>query len=206
VPFRPVSDSAALLPGGFTYMGLLSLVVLALSMSADAFAAALSKGSVLNRPHFTEALCIGLLFGTVEAITPVIGWAAGVSAQAYVASLDHWTAFFVLGAVGGKMIWESTKRAEEEARPARDSFAVLLVTAIGTSIDSMAVGVTLAFINANIIVTAAAIGLATFMMATIGIMIGRVAGAAFGRAAEGLGGICLILIGAKILIQHTMFA
>jgi manganese efflux pump family protein len=193
-------------PAGFIVMGLLSLVVLALSMSADAFAAALSKGSVLNRPHFTEALRIGLLFGTVEAITPVIGWAAGLSAHVYVASLDHWTAFFVLGAVGGKMIWESAKRSEEEARPARDSFAVLLVTAIGTSIDSMAVGVTLAFINANIVVTAAAIGLATFTMATIGIMIGRVAGAAFGRAAEGIGGICLILIGAKILIQHTMFA
>ena len=173
-------------------------------MSADAFAAALSKGSALNHPRYTEALRIGLLFGIVEGITPVIGWAAGVAANTYVAAFDHWTAFLILGAIGAKMIWESVKRHQEEAKPTRHSFAILLLTAIGTSIDAMAVGVTLAFLNVNIIVTAIAIGLATFMMATLGIMIGRIAGAAFGRVAEGLGGACLMLIGTRILIEHTM--
>jgi putative Mn2+ efflux pump MntP len=187
-------------------MDLLSLAVLALSMSADAFAAALSKGSALNRPRFIEAARIGLLFGTVEAIAPVIGWAAGVSARNYVTALDHWAAFLILGLIGGKMIWESARRPEEQARQARHSFAILFMTALGTSIDSMAVGVTLAFISANIVVTAIAIGLATFTMATIGVMAGRAAGATLGRAAEGLGGLCLILIGAKILIEHTVFS
>jgi len=187
-------------------MDLLSLVILALSMSADAFAAALGKGSALRRPRFTEALRIGLLFGTVEATAPVIGWAAGVTAHAYVAALDHWAAFLVLGLIGGKMIWESAKRPEEEPGQAGRSFAVLFMTAVGTSIDSMAVGVSLAFINANIVTAAMAIGLATTAMATIGIMIGHVAGAKFGRAAEALGGLCLMLIGAKILIEHTVLA
>ncbi len=174
-------------------------------MSADAFAATLSKGCIIKCPRFSEAFRIGLLFGTVEAITPVIGWAVGISAHAYVTALDHWAAFLILGALGGKMIWESSKHSEEETRPARQSFGMLLMTALGTSIDSMAVGVTLAFINADIVVTAIAIGFATFTMATIGIMIGRVAGPALGRAAEGLGGLCLILIGTKILVEHTVF-
>ncbi len=187
-------------------MDLLSLIVLALSMSADAFAAALSKGSALNRPRFIEAARAGLVFGAVEATAPVIGWAAGVSAQIYVTALDHWAAFIILGFIGGKMIWESAKHRKEEAKPARHSFAVLFMTALGTSIDSMAVGATLAFINANIVVTAMAIGLTTFTMATTGIMIGRAAGATLGRAAEGLGGLCLILIGAKILVEHTLLS
>jgi manganese efflux pump family protein len=184
-------------------MDFLSLAVLALSMSADAFAAALSKGCALKRPRFIDAIRIGLLFGTVEAITPVIGWTAGISARAYITALDHWTAFLILGVLGGKMIWESAKPSKEETGPASQSFAVLLLTALGTSIDSMAVGVTLAFISADIVVTALAIGLATFTMATLGILIGRAAGPALGRAAEGVGGLCLILIGAKILAEHT---
>jgi manganese efflux pump family protein len=185
-------------------MNLLSLIALAFSMSADAFAAALSKGAALNRPRFSQALRIGLLFGIVEGITPAIGWAAGVAAHTYIAAFDHWTAFLILGAIGAKMIWESLKPRQEEAGPSRQSFAILLLTAIGTSIDAMAAGVTLAFLNVNIAVAAAAIGLATFMMATLGIMIGRLAGAVFGRVAEGLGGVGLMLIGTKILIEHTM--
>jgi manganese efflux pump family protein len=185
-------------------MNFASIVVLAFSMSADAFAAALSKGSALERVRFTEAVRIGFLFGVVEAVTPVIGWGAGVAANAYIAAIDHWTAFVLLGLVGGGMIWQSMRHSEEQPRLKQHSFAVLLITAIGTSIDAMTVGVTLAFLQVNIAITAMAIGLATFTMVTFGVMIGRVVGVALGRIAEGLGGVCLILIGVKILIEHTM--
>jgi len=203
-PFRPVSGRVLFPPGGLRIMNLFSIVVLAFSMSADAFAAALGKGSVLDRVRLGDALRVGLVFGIVEAITPVIGWAAGLAASAYITAIDHWIAFGLLSAIGGKMIWDSMRHPTEPARAKRHSFGLLLMTAIGTSIDAMAVGVTLAFLNANIVVTALAIGLATFVMATIGILLGRVLGEKFGRIAETLGGVGLILIGTKILIEHTM--
>lgn len=203
-PFRPASGSVLCPPGGHQIMNMFSIIVLALSMSADAFAAALGKGSALDRPQLGEAIRTGLVFGIVEAIAPVIGWGAGRAASAYITAIDHWIAFALLSAIGGKMIWDSMRRPAEQVRPKRHSFGLLLMTAIGTSIDAMAVGVTLAFLNVNIAVTALAIGLATFTMTTIGILLGRVLGGKFGRIAEILGGVGLILIGTKILIEHTM--
>jgi putative Mn2+ efflux pump MntP len=185
-------------------MNLVTTIALALSMSADAFAAALGKGAALDNPRLSEALRTGLIFGTVEAITPVIGWAAGVTASRYISGFDHWIAFTVLGAIGGKMIWESMHRAEGQQRPTQHSLGVLIGTAIGTSIDAMAIGVTLAFIKANIVVAAIAISGTTFALATLGIMIGRLIGAKLGRIAEAAGGTVLILIDAKILVDHTL--
>jgi putative Mn2+ efflux pump MntP len=183
-------------------MTYLSVILLALSMSSDAFAAALGKGAVLDRPQFREALRTGAIFGTIEAITPLIGWGLGRAASRYIAAFDHWVAFGLLAIIGGKMIWDSFQRDENDERPQRHSFWVLAVTAVGTSIDAMAVGVTLALIGANILVNALAIGTATFIMTTIGVMVGRLLGARFGKYAEGMGGVILILIGANILAQH----
>jgi manganese efflux pump family protein len=185
-------------------MNLTATLVLALSMSADAFAAALGKGAALANPRLNEALRAGLIFGTVEAITPAIGWAAGVSASRYIGAFDHWVAFIVLAVIGGKMLWESARRPEGKQKPTQHSLAVLVSTAIGTSIDAMAVGVTLALMEANIVVAALAIGGTTFALATLGIMLGRLIGARLGRIAEAGGGIMLILIGAKILVDHTL--
>jgi len=186
-------------------MSLLAIVVLAFSMSADAFAAALGKGSVLDRPPLGEALRCGLIFGTVEAITPVIGWTAGVAASAYIAAIDHWIAFALLALIGGKMIWDALRRSAEEQRPKRHSTRLLVVTAVGTSIDALAVGVSLALFGAGIVTPAIAIGLATFTMTTLGILLGRILGERFGRIAEILGGTALLIIGAKILIGHAVF-
>jgi putative Mn2+ efflux pump MntP len=183
-------------------MTYLSVILLALSMSSDAFAAALGKGAVLDRPQFREALRTGAIFGTIEAITPLIGWGLGRAASRYIAAFDHWVAFGLLVIIGGKMIWDSFQRDENDERPQRHSFWVLAVTAVGTSIDAMAVGVTLALIGANILVNALAIGTATFIMTTIGVMVGRLLGTRFGKYAEGMGGVILILIGANILAQH----
>src|SRR3979411_1720615 len=158
----------------------LAIVLLAFSMSSDAFAAALGKGALLQRPSFGEALRTGAIFGIVEAITPVIGWAAGRPASCYIAASDHWIAFGLLTAIGANMIWDSMRRPEGEEKPRRHSFGVLVVTAIGTSIDAMAVGVTLALLDADIIANALAIGMATFAMTTMGILFGRFLGGKFG--------------------------
>lgn len=202
-PLRPASGSRAA-PARWSSnpVNLFAIAALALSMSADAFAAALGKGALLDRPGLGEALRTGSVFGAVEGVTPVAGWALGVAASAYVAAIDHWIAFVLLTVIGGKMIWDSVRRPAGRERPKRHSLGVLLTTAIGTSIDAMAVGVTLAFLNAGIVVAALAIAAATFAMTTLGVLIGRVVGAKFGRIAEALGGLGLILIGAKILIGH----
>jgi putative Mn2+ efflux pump MntP len=183
-------------------MSVLPILLLALSMSADAFAAACGKGAGLERPHWGEALRTGLIFGVIEAITPVIGWAAGRAVGGYIASFDHWVAFGLLVIIGGKMIWDALQRDPEDEKPQSHSFLVLAITALGTSIDALAVGVTLALVNANIVVNALAIGAATFTMTTIGVMAGRYLGDRFGKYAEAAGGIVLIAIGIKILVEH----
>jgi putative Mn2+ efflux pump MntP len=184
-------------------MTFLPILLLALSMSSDAFAAALGKGARLDRPGLGEALRTGLIFGSIEAITPVIGWMLGRGASRYIQAFDHWIAFGLLAVIGGKMIWDSLQRPEAEEKPQRHTFTALAVTAIGTSIDALAVGVTLALVGANIIVNALAIGTATFIMVTIGVMAGRYLGEKFGRYAEGAGGVVLIVIGVKILLEQA---
>ncbi len=179
----------------------LPVLLLALSMSTDAFAAATAKGAQLDRPHLREALRAGLIFGSIEAATPVIGWALGKAASGFIAAYSHWAAFAILTAIGGKMIWDALRREPEAEKPKSHSLAVLALTAIGTSMDALAVGVTLALIGANIAVNALAIGAATFVMVTIGMMTGRLLGERFGRYAESAGGLVLILIGLAILLK-----
>ena len=183
-----------------------SLVILAFAMSTDAFAASIGKGAALRRTRFPEALRIGVIFGTVEAITPVIGWAIGLAATRFVSEWDHWIAFVLLGALGAHMIWEGFKPVEPEANdeqaPERKSVWLLAVTALATSIDAMAVGVTLAFADVNIVAAAVAIGLATTLMVTIGIMLGRAIGSLIGKRAEIAGGVVLIVIGITVVYEH----
>lgn len=185
-------------------MTVLSTLVIAFAMSTDAFAAAVSKGASLTRPRFSEALRTGAIFGFIEAMTPLIGWALGSVAAPYVEAWDHWIAFTLLGALGLHMIYNGCKRASNDAgsQKTRHSFWLLAATGFATSIDAMAVGVTLAFIDHNILVTAIAIGAATLLMVTLGVMVGRVLGAVIGRRAEILGGIALISIGSLILYEH----
>lgn len=186
-------------------MNIASTLLLALAMSTDAFAAAIGKGASLHRPKFREALRTGVIFGVIEAITPVIGWAIGLAAAQYVSRFDHWIAFILLTALGLRMIYAgvATPRVEAEQKPHRHSFWLLVVTAFATSIDAMAVGVGLAFIDVDIIPTAAAIGVATMLMVTFGVMLGRVLGNIVGRRAEILGGVVLIAIGGVILYEHV---
>ena len=184
-------------------MNPISLIFLALAMSTDAFAAAIGKGSSLHKPRFSEALRTGLIFGVIEAITPVIGWAIGQVASRFVESWDHWIAFVLLLVLGLHMIYNGFKHdAEQEEKPDQHSFLILAVTAFATSIDALAVGVGLAFVDVNIVVAAVAIGIATTVMVTIGVMLGRVLGTVVGKRAEIVGGIVLIMVGSTILYEH----
>ncbi|MEN2675148.1 manganese efflux pump MntP [Herbaspirillum huttiense] len=183
-----------------------ALLLLALAMSTDAFAAAIGKGAAMQKPRFLQALRIGLLFGVIEAITPLIGWFAGSVATKWVSEWDHWIAFVLLLVLGARMIREGLSDDDEEeeanATPQKQSVVMLALTAVATSIDAMAVGVGLAFIDVNILEAALLIGLATTTMVTIGVMVGRVLGHLIGKRAEIIGGVVLIGVGAAILYEH----
>lgn len=189
-------------------MNPIALLLLALSMSTDAFSVAISKGTSLKNPRFTEAFRMGVIFGTIEAITPIIGWLIGHSATSFIdasfiEAWDHWVAFVILAALGLHMLYEGLKPSDEMAEaPSRHSFLKLAITAFGTSIDAMAVGVSLAFVKVNILLAAGLIGLATTVMVTLGVMLGKVLGSLIGHRAEIFGGVMLIAIGAWILLSH----
>ena len=178
-----------------------TILVLAMSMSVDAFAVSIGRGAAIGRPRVSEALRTGMVFGLVEAATPILGWAAGLAASSYVEAVDHWIAFALLGGVGLHML-VSAVSAHEHAVPKGRSLPILLATALGTSIDAMAVGVSLAFLDVNIWIAAAAIGLTTFIMSSGGMLVGRLLGARFGRAAEMVAGLALVALGAGILFEH----
>lgn len=192
---RP-SESPALSP--------VAIAVLAITMSADSFAAAVGRGAARQAPGrapMREALTTGLVFGLIEALTPVIGWAAGMVASRHVAVIDHWIAFALLCGVGLHTAHGALFPAPER-RPSRASPWPLVATAVGTSLDAMAVGVSLAVLNADIVTIAAAIGLATFLLSSGGVLVGRMLGDRFGRLAELAAGVLLCGLGVVILIEH----
>lgn len=181
-----------------------TIAILSLSMSTDAFAAAVGRGAS-RRPSWQGAVKAGMVFGVVEAITPLIGWTLGLIAAGLVQQVDHWIAFGLLALVGGKMIWEACKPASAQGvkdGPSPVGPWALVATAIGTSIDAAAVGVGLAFLGVNIWIIAACIGLTTFVLTTIGMLIGRALGVRFGKVAELIGGLALIGVGTAILVEH----
>ena len=185
-------------------MSFIAVVLLALAMSTDAFAAAVGKGTALQNPRWSEALRTGLIFGVIEAMTPIVGWALGNLAADYVQAWDHWIAFTLLLVLGGRMLIAAFRGRDDDEpeKPSTHGFWILAVTGFATSIDAMAVGVGLAFLDVDIFPIAAAIGCATFVMVTIGVMVGRVLGKIAGRWAEAVGGVVLIGIGTGILVQH----
>lgn len=184
--------------------GLLTLGALGASLSVDAFAAAVGKGATGNKPRWRDALRVGAVFGFFEAITPAIGWIVGLALSAWIASVDHWVAFVLLLGVGFNMIRLALKDDSGEASDARDGrgMAGLVLTALATSIDATAVGVSLAVMDVNILVACLVIGGVTTVVATAGVMVGRHAGAYLGRYAEIAGGVALAVIGSSILFQH----
>ena len=187
-------------------MNLLTTILLALGMSVDAFAAALARGAGSLHYTWRQTVKTALIFGIVETITPLIGWLAGSMAQKFIAEYDHWLAFGLLLALGLKMIWGALHDGDEAAAANGNrtdtTLTLTIITAIATSIDSMVVGVGLAFLDANIWLTALAIGTSTTIMAAVGLRLGRLLGQKIGSRAEMAGGVVLIGIGTFILLEH----
>ncbi len=191
------------IPGLDALMNLSATLLLAFGMSMDAFAASMGKGATLHKPKFSEALRTGLIFGAIETLTPLIGWGLGMLASQFVLEWNHWIAFILLTFLGGRMVIEGIRNDMGDDEPVqRHGFWLLVTTAIATSLDAMAVGVGLAFLQVNIIATALAIGCATLIMSTLGMMVGRFIGPLLGKRAEILGGIVLIGIGVQIMWSH----
>lgn len=184
----------------------ISIFMLGMAMSTDAFAAAIAKGAAIPNPRFSEALRAGVIFGAIEGLTPIIGWLLGLAAAKYIAAWDHWIAFILLGLLGLHMIYAGLKPEGEggtaDATERRHGFWSLAATGFATSIDAMVVGVGLAFLDVNIGVIALVIGLTTLVMVTLGFMLGRILGSLAGKRAEIIGGVMLIAIGAAILHEH----
>jgi putative Mn2+ efflux pump MntP len=185
-------------------MNPISVLLLGFAMSTDAFAAAIGKGAAMTRPRLGQALRAGLIFGVIEAITPVVGWLLGKGASRYIEAWDHWVAFGLLLVLGLHMIRNGLKPESDEPvdEARKHGFAALALTGLSTSIDALAVGVGLAFVDVPIAVVATVIGLCTFGMVTLGIMLGRVLGEMVGKRAEVIGGIILIGVGVVILYEH----
>ena len=185
-------------------MNPVSILLLGFAMSTDAFAAAIGKGAAMTKPRLGQAMRAGLIFGVIEAITPVVGWLLGKGAARYIEAWDHWIAFGLLLVLGLHMVWNAlTPDAGEPVDEAKQHGLVgLAITGLSTSIDALAVGVGLAFVDTPIAVVALVIGVCTFSMVTLGIMLGRVLGAMVGRRAEIIGGLILIGVGAVILYEH----
>ncbi|HYH17324.1 MAG TPA: manganese efflux pump MntP family protein [Azospirillum sp.] len=187
-------------------MSFATALVLAFSLSMDSFAAALGTGAVLRRPGAWEALRVGIMFGGVQLAMPMLGFVLGLTFATYVEAVDHWIAFLLLLGIGGKMLWEgvSADEDEEDGLCGRPGLTQLFLTAVATSIDAAAVGVTLAVMDVDIVGVCVLIGLVTFGLASGGVLMGRAVGPLIGKRAEILGGLGLIAIGAKILIEHTL--
>ena len=196
-------------------MGFLELLILAIGLSMDAFAVSICKGLSVQKLQLRHLVICGLYFGGFQALMPLLGWLLGVRFQAMISSVDHWIAFILLGIIGFNMIRESRSRDEELPNP---DFGLksMLALAVATSIDALAVGVTFAFLEVRILPAILLIGLTTFffsgagvkignVFAGAGVKIGNVFGLKYKSSAELLGGIVLIGIGLKILIEHLFF-
>ena len=186
-------------------MGLIELCFIAVGLSMDAFAVSICKGLACREQNLRNNLLAGLYFGGFQGLMPAIGWLLGVRFSEAITSIDHWIAFVLLSFIGGSMIRESRSGAEEEELDASFGFRAMLPLAVATSIDALAVGVSFAFLGMTgreILGAAALIGAVTFVLSAVGVRVGSVFGSRFKSRAELCGGVILIFIGLKILMEH----
>lgn len=182
-------------------MGFWELLLLAVGLSMDAFAVSICKGLAMDRVTLKKACIPGLWFGGFQGGMPLLGWLLGSRFTSYITSVDHWIAFVLLGILGFNMLREA-KNGEAEEADASLGFRVMLAMAVATSIDALAVGITFAFLEVNILPAVSFIALVTFLFSAVGVKIGSLFGTRFKAKAEALGGIILILLGVKILLEH----
>ena len=193
-------------------MTYLEIVLIAVGLAMDAFAVSICKGIKMRPFNVKQTIIIALFFGGAQAIMPLIGWFLGSQFEQYIIAFDHWIAFVLLGFIGGKMIWEAiTEKGdgcgcdENGCEIKKFDVAELLVMAIATSIDALVIGATFAFLRVEIFSSISIIGVITAILCSLGAFIGFKFGAKFKNKAEILGGVVLVLMGTKILIEHLFF-
>ena len=190
----------------FVYMNFTELLLIAIGLSMDAFAVSIGKGLSVQTLRPRHTLAVGLWFGLFQALMPIIGYLLAAHFSGIVATFDHWIAFLLLGCIGANMIREACSEEEDEVHTNDFAARTMLLLAIATSIDALAVGISFAFLGVEIWNSAAVIGLTTCLLSMVGIRIGYHFGARYKSKAELLGGAILILIGVKILAEHTLTA
>ena len=192
--------------GDFIMALFIELFLLGVGLSMDAFAVSVCKGLGMRKLDKKQALIIGLYFGGFQALMPLIGWLLGSQFQQYITSIDHWIAFILLGFIGGKMMVEAVREwNEEETVEVMDApidHKNMFVLAVATSIDALAVGITFAFLNTPIIEAITIIGITTMVLSIIGVIVGNFFGSRYKSKAEFIGGLILVLLGLKILLEH----
>jgi len=186
-------------------MKLFEIILIAVGLSMDAFAVSITLGLSVKKPKIMEILIPGIFFGFFQALMPITGYFAGFYFASKVEEFAPWIAFVLLGIIGGNMIKESLSKKEEKTDENYFQFLKMLVLAIATSIDALAVGVTFAFFRINIFKAAIIIGLITFILSMIGVKIGNLFGTRFKSKAEFTGGAVLVLLGIKIVAEHLFF-
>jgi manganese efflux pump family protein len=185
-------------------MELLTIIVIAVGLAMDALAVSIATGAASKQLRIHHALRMAFFFGAFQAIMPLIGSFAGVALKEMITSIDHWIAFILLAIIGAKMICESFRLKGSGSTANAESMKVLLVLSIATSIDALAVGVTLPLITSSIFLAATVIGITTFILSLLGTQIGRKVGHFFENKIEVVGGLILIAIGIKILVEHIL--
>ncbi len=187
-------------------MGIVTIIIIAVGLAMDAFAVSIARGAAYKQLKINHVFRIAAFFGAFQAFMPVVGWLCGLTAKELVASYDHWIAFGLLAGIGAKMIYESFRIRQAEQHPDPMNMLMLVCLSIATSIDALAVGITLSFLNGSIAIAAVVIGLVTFLMSYLGVYIGKTVGHIFENKIEAVGGLVLIGIGVKILIEHLTTA
>lgn len=183
-------------------MSFLELFLLAVGLSMDAFAVSICKGLALPKIQGKHACIVGGWFGGFQALMPLIGWFLGSRFAGYISAFDHWIAFVLLAAIGINMIREALGKQEDEPADAALGFRTMLVMAVATSIDALAVGITFAFLEVSILPAILLIGATTFLLSGLGLKVGNVFGVKYKSKAELAGGAILVLLGIKILLEH----
>ena len=187
-------------------MGLFELFILAVGLSMDAFAVSVCKGLAMPKITLKKTLIVGAWFGGFQALMPAIGYVLGVQFRDKITAIDHWIAFVLLGIIGASMIKEAcSKDCDCEDVSESLDIRTMFLLAVATSIDALAVGITFAFLNVHIVAAVSFIGVTTFVISAIGVKIGNVFGTRYKSKAELAGGIILILLGLKILLEHLGF-
>ena len=184
---------------------MVEIFLIAVSLALDAFAVSVSSGIAIPGFGWKQAVKMGLWFGAFQFAMPLAGWLLGSSVSGYIEAVDHWVAFGLLALIGGRMAWGAIRGGgDEEEAPADLSAKRLCLLAIATSIDALAVGVSMAFMSVPVLLSAVVIGVVAFVLSVVGGLAGKRLGALFQRRAELVGGLVLVGIGLKILIEHTM--